>query len=63
MAIVFNNIFMRVLTGSLGRQFFLRKGRGGQTIFSVQPVFAPIRLLPPSCLRIAYGLRDMKTVL
>jgi hypothetical protein len=32
-----NNIFVRGLSGSLGEQFVIRKGRGGQTIVSNMP--------------------------
>ena len=37
MAKVNNNIFVRGLSGSLGDQFVIRKGRGGETIVSNMP--------------------------
>jgi hypothetical protein len=36
---VFNNIFIRGLTGSLGEQFVIRKTRSGQTIIANKPTF------------------------
>ena len=43
MAKVFDNIVLSGLTGSLGDQLVLRRGRRGQTIVSKKPVFAPDR--------------------
>jgi len=37
MAKVNNNIFVRGLSGSVGNQFVIRKGRGGETIVSNMP--------------------------
>lgn len=39
MAKVFNNIFVRGLTGSLGDQFVIRKTRSGRTIIANKPTF------------------------
>ena len=38
-----NNIFVRSLTGSVGNQFVIRKGRGGETIVSNMPSFSEDR--------------------
>lgn len=38
-----NNIFVRGLTGSVGDQFVIRKGRGGDTIVSNMPAFSEDR--------------------
>ena len=38
-----NNIFVRNLTGSVGDQFVIRKGRGGETIVSNMPSFSEDR--------------------
>lgn len=35
-----NNIFVRGLTGSVGDQFVMRRGRGGETIVSNKPAFS-----------------------
>ena len=43
MAKVQNNIFVRGLSGSLGEQFVVRKGRGGTTVISNKPSFSPDR--------------------
>jgi hypothetical protein len=45
MAKVRNNILIQGLTGSLGNQLVIRTGKGGQTIVSAKPVFAPNRKL------------------
>jgi hypothetical protein len=39
MALVSNNIFLRGLTGSLGKQFVIRKTRSGKTIVANVPTF------------------------
>ncbi len=39
MAKVYNNIFIRGLSGSLGDQFVIRKGKAGNTIISAKPTF------------------------
>lgn len=44
MAKVRNNIFVRGLSGSLGEQFVIRNGRGGETIVSAKPSFAADRV-------------------
>jgi hypothetical protein len=38
-----NNIFVRNLSGSVGKQFVIRKGRGGDTIVSNMPSFSEDR--------------------
>ena len=38
-----NNIFVRGLTGSIGDQFVIRRGRGGETIVSNMPAFSEAR--------------------
>ena len=38
-----NNIFVRHLSGSVGDQFVIRKGRGGETIVSNMPTFSEDR--------------------
>ena len=38
-----NNIFVRGLSGSVGEQFVIRKGRGGDTIVSNMPSFSEDR--------------------
>src|SRR5690349_12923493 len=38
-----NNIFVRNLTGYVGDQFVIRKGRGGETIVSNMPSFSEDR--------------------
>jgi hypothetical protein len=38
-----NNIFVRNLSGSVGDQFVLRRGRGGETIISNMPSFSEDR--------------------
>ncbi|HJR79232.1 MAG TPA: hypothetical protein VJ821_04100 [Anaerolineales bacterium] len=43
MAKASNNILLQGLTGSLGGQLVLRRGRRGQTIVSAKPVFGPDR--------------------
>jgi len=43
MAKVQNNIFVRGLSGSLGDQFVVRKGKAGNTVISNKPVFSPQR--------------------
>ena len=43
MAKVSNNIFVRGLSGSLGDQFIVRKGRGGSTVITNKPSFASDR--------------------
>lgn len=43
MAKVSNNIFVRGLSGSLGDQFIIRKGRGGTTVITNKPTFASDR--------------------
>jgi hypothetical protein len=43
MAEVFDNIILEGLRGSLGDKLVLRRGRGGKTIISAKPVFAPDR--------------------
>lgn len=43
MAQVYNNIFVRGLTGAVGDQFVIRKGRGGKTIISNKPTFGEDR--------------------
>jgi len=50
------------ISGSIPRSHYICS-RISQTIISAKPVFAPIRSLPPFCLKIAYGFRDIKTVL
>jgi len=44
MAKVAKNMFVRGLTGSLGEQFVIRKGRGGSTIISDKPTFGADRV-------------------
>ena len=44
MAKVDNNIFVRGLTGAVGDQFVIRKGRGGKTIIANKPSFAADRV-------------------
>jgi hypothetical protein len=39
-----NNIFVRHLSGSVGDQFVIRKGRGGETIISNMPTFSEDRI-------------------
>src|SRR5215212_2937298 len=39
LARIFNNIFVRGLTGSVGDQFVIRKTRYGQTIIANKPMF------------------------
>jgi hypothetical protein len=39
MARIFNNIFVRGLTGSVGEQFIIRRTRYGQTIIANKPMF------------------------
>ena len=43
MAKVYNNIFVRGLTGQVGDQFVIRKGKGGTTIISNKPTFSEDR--------------------
>src|SRR5258707_10830346 len=43
MAKVQNNIFVRGLSGSLGDQFVVRKGKAGNTVISNKPVFSSQR--------------------
>ena len=43
MAEVDNNIFVRGLSGSLGRQFVIRRTRSGKTIVTNMPTFDPNR--------------------
>lgn len=48
MAKVQNNIFVRGLSGSLGDQFVVRKGKAGNTVISNKPVFSPEREFNPT---------------
>src|SRR5512138_3309361 len=43
MAKVRNNIFVRGLTGAVGDQFVIRRGRGGNTVISNKPSFGEDR--------------------
>ena len=43
-----NNIFVRGMTGQVGDQFVVRKGKGGQTIIANKPSFAANRVFQPS---------------
>jgi len=47
MAKVYNNIFIRGLTGSLGDQFVIRKTRSGRTIIANKPTFDENRVFEP----------------
>ena len=43
MARIFNNIFVRGLTGNVGDQFIIRQNRNGETIIANKPRFRPDR--------------------
>ncbi len=45
--IVDNNIFVRGMSGQVGDQFVVRKGKGGQTIIANKPKFSQERVFQP----------------
>jgi len=48
MAEVFNNIFVRGLTGAVGDQFVIRRTRSGKTIIANKPRFDENREFTPA---------------
>lgn len=56
--IVDNNIFVRGMTGQIGKQFVVRKGKGGQTIIANKPSFPENRVFQPEQLAHQNAFRE-----
>lgn len=52
MAKVYNNIFVRGLTGSVGEQFVIKRTRSGKTIISNTPTYHENRVFTPAQLEV-----------
>jgi len=53
-----NNIFVRGMTGKVGDQFVVRKGKGGQTIVTNKPSFGSNRVFLPEQLAHQQAFRE-----